>query len=299
MIVGESSTLNHNFTITNSTTQPIEITQVRPSCGCTHAALDHTQLQPGGSATLTVNINLSGRSGPQRFVCEVLSATGSPYLCELTTVVYPQAQFADNVVTFGTVAASSRHTRRIEFVGYAATEEELPIDVSISSSLPNVTVTPASPVTERTPEGAFCRRTPFDVNLTTSDRADASTATLIATYKLKGRAANLSIGVGWRVRAVVDVMPETVFFDRAAKLSGGRVERRVLLWPVDGRPVAIERVTSPHPSVEVSVTNGANPILTITFDSRKCGTFLSGSVVVVFGGESRQSISIPVAVAPD
>ena len=54
------------FAFTNAGEQPIEITQVRTSCGCTTAALDQTTYAPGDpgrSGAITATLTLGARTG--------------------------------------------------------------------------------------------------------------------------------------------------------------------------------------------------------------------------------------------
>jgi thiol-disulfide isomerase/thioredoxin len=55
----------HVFAIRNAGTAPLEISGVKPSCGCTTAKLDRSTLAPGESATISSTLDLRGKSGAQ------------------------------------------------------------------------------------------------------------------------------------------------------------------------------------------------------------------------------------------
>lgn len=60
-----SQTITHEFVIENRGQALLNIGAVRPSCGCTVANLSTQAVPPGGSARVTAQLNLAGRSGPQ------------------------------------------------------------------------------------------------------------------------------------------------------------------------------------------------------------------------------------------
>lgn len=67
--------VSHVLRIKNSGKQPLEITRVSTSCGCTTASIDKTSLPAGGSANLTITFdpNLMGEVGPVEKVVYIRS----------------------------------------------------------------------------------------------------------------------------------------------------------------------------------------------------------------------------------
>ena len=57
--------VRHAFVLKNVGTAPLEIANVRASCGCTATALDAKTVAPGQSTALNVTLNLTGRKGRQ------------------------------------------------------------------------------------------------------------------------------------------------------------------------------------------------------------------------------------------
>ncbi len=55
--------VGHTFVITNTGDQPLVISNVRTSCGCTTAALAKTTLNPGEAVNLAVTFDTAGYSG--------------------------------------------------------------------------------------------------------------------------------------------------------------------------------------------------------------------------------------------
>ncbi|MBC8146322.1 MAG: DUF1573 domain-containing protein, partial [bacterium] len=50
--------------ITNTGTDTLKITEVKPSCGCTTAPLDKNVLLPGDTASVMVSVDVAHSSGP-------------------------------------------------------------------------------------------------------------------------------------------------------------------------------------------------------------------------------------------
>jgi hypothetical protein len=61
--VPKGEKIHADFTVRNTGTAPLEISQVRPTCGCTVADFDHT-IPPGGSGKIDAEVDTTGFSGP-------------------------------------------------------------------------------------------------------------------------------------------------------------------------------------------------------------------------------------------
>jgi len=58
--------VEHTFVVKNTGTSPLEILNVRSSCGCTVAAISQREIPPGESTSITSRFNPAGRRGHQR-----------------------------------------------------------------------------------------------------------------------------------------------------------------------------------------------------------------------------------------
>ncbi len=61
--VQSGSLVSHSFVVTNVGDEPLNITDVRTSCGCTTAALAKRDLAPGESVNVEATVNTTGFSG--------------------------------------------------------------------------------------------------------------------------------------------------------------------------------------------------------------------------------------------
>ena len=67
------STIEHTFVIRNAGDTTLEISNVRPACGCTLANISEKMIPPGGESQITARLSLQGRNGPQSKPITILS----------------------------------------------------------------------------------------------------------------------------------------------------------------------------------------------------------------------------------
>jgi hypothetical protein len=73
IIDGASATAEHTFTLTNRTRQPIRLTGVRTSCGCTAGSLSTDLVEPGEAVSITASLSLT-RAGRRTEELSILMA---------------------------------------------------------------------------------------------------------------------------------------------------------------------------------------------------------------------------------
>jgi hypothetical protein len=61
----QTQTAKHEYVLVNKGNTTLEITQARPSCGCTVASISEKSVAPGAETRITAVLNLAGRTGPQ------------------------------------------------------------------------------------------------------------------------------------------------------------------------------------------------------------------------------------------
>lgn len=65
--------VSHTFTYENTGNEPLIISNVKTTCGCTATNWDREPLAPGKTSTITVNFNSSGKMGMQNKVVTIYS----------------------------------------------------------------------------------------------------------------------------------------------------------------------------------------------------------------------------------
>lgn len=71
--ITQGDRVTHTFTYENTGNEPLIISDVRTTCGCTATNWSREPLAPGESATITVNFNSTGKMGIQNKVVTITS----------------------------------------------------------------------------------------------------------------------------------------------------------------------------------------------------------------------------------
>jgi len=112
--------ITHTFTLSNTTEDPIQITDIRTSCGCTASKLEKRLLEPGDSVDLEVQFSLRGRRGPQR--TSVVVFTDSEDNPRLTLSLVGHAiepvQVQPSELVFGQVRPGQQAERRLSITSH-------------------------------------------------------------------------------------------------------------------------------------------------------------------------------------
>lgn len=71
--ITQGDKVSHTFSYENTGNEPLIISNVRTTCGCTATNWDREPLAPGESGTITVNFNSTGKMGMQNKVITINS----------------------------------------------------------------------------------------------------------------------------------------------------------------------------------------------------------------------------------
>lgn len=83
--------VTHTFTYENTGNEPLIISNVRTTCGCTATNWDREPLAPGDTASITVNFNSAGKMNMQNKVVTIMSnAVNSTERIKITANVLPK-----------------------------------------------------------------------------------------------------------------------------------------------------------------------------------------------------------------
>ena len=97
----EGGEVEHDYAIANTGTGPLQITEVRPGCGCTLAHFDRT-IAPGGTGKITLRLNLKGFQGAVKKTANV--STNDPSNPRLVLTIQGAVKTIIDVRPTGTVA---------------------------------------------------------------------------------------------------------------------------------------------------------------------------------------------------
>lgn len=74
----QGARVEHTFTLTNSGTVPLVISNVAATCGCTVPSWPKEPVAPGKSAEIKVSFNSAGKMGTQNSVVRIYSNASEP-----------------------------------------------------------------------------------------------------------------------------------------------------------------------------------------------------------------------------
>lgn len=136
-VVPRGAQLKHSFKLTNIYKEPLEITQVRVSCGCLTAKASTKVLQPNESATLDLAMDGRQFSGPKTI--RVYLTVGPKYVSTATLTVTANARsdvvFTPGEIDFGSVQRGQTPAKHID-VEYVGAGDWRVLEIVKSSSAP-------------------------------------------------------------------------------------------------------------------------------------------------------------------
>ncbi len=105
----------NEFLIKNVGDEPLVISDVKTSCGCTVAKLEKNTLNPGEETKISASLNLKGKQGPQSKKITVMSNDGQQpnYYLEFTGVATPTIMIVPKLLTFGQIKDNELHTQSL------------------------------------------------------------------------------------------------------------------------------------------------------------------------------------------
>lgn len=117
--VESGSLVKHDFIFTNIGDQTLEVTNVRPSCGCTTAGTWDKSVGPGKTGTIPIQFNSAGSAGPVAKSIEVScnDPARSTVTLQLRGTTWKAIDVTPPVVTFAlSMDAQTNETRVIRIV---------------------------------------------------------------------------------------------------------------------------------------------------------------------------------------
>lgn len=131
--------VTHDFVVKNTGDEPLQITDVKTTCGCTVAKPEVNTLAPGEETKVGVTFNLKGKQGPQNKKITVLTndPTTPQYYLELKGTALALIMMDPTLLNFGKIADNDPHSLPITV---RTTKEDFTFEIK------DVTVEGAAPV---------------------------------------------------------------------------------------------------------------------------------------------------------
>lgn len=72
--IKQGDIVNHKFSFTNNSSEPVTISKVKAACGCTVGEYKKEPIMPGETSMISASFNSKGKSGKQRKTLSVFSS---------------------------------------------------------------------------------------------------------------------------------------------------------------------------------------------------------------------------------
>lgn len=117
-----SEKVSHTFVVRNDGASTLNISRVKPACGCTVANISSKVLEPGQSATISANLDLKGRNGPQTKPMTVYSNDPVQGTFQLTLkgTAVSEVSITPTAVSLGRIEEGQVVTKEVKVVNNSA-----------------------------------------------------------------------------------------------------------------------------------------------------------------------------------
>jgi Protein of unknown function (DUF1573) len=260
------SMLHHRFPIYNPWAIPIEITEIRVSCGCVTARVSKTILQPRETTYLEATMDTLRFKRPESRTVSIHVSVGPQYISTATVQVSANARgdvvFNPGQVSFGVVAGGQTPARTID-VEYAGS-----LDWRLSEVITNDA--PVDVVSEE----MYRRPGQVGYRLRVTLKRDAPPGQLTATLLLKTNdpaSPLVPVLVEATIQAPLTVLPPMLSLGTLK--AGDTVSKRVIVK--GAKAFTITGIEGQNDSVAVDWPPEASPqqILTVKYQAKTAGDF--------------------------
>jgi hypothetical protein len=282
--------LTHSFAFVNQGPDPVELTDLRASCGCATPHLSQRTYQPGEPGELLLEVHtLSQAPGPHTWRVQVCSRsvdTSCETTLELTAIVVTEVRVEPAAITMFTdsaigqeVVVTDLRPRPLSIIGVRATSAAL---------------TPRLGEPYRDSEGHWARKIHVDL---ANDCPEGRHEEVLGIYTDDSRYRELQVPVTIvkRSRERVSATPSQVSL--TAPPGQPVPSRIVLVRDRDNLPVVVDRVVADDPAVVCHWAAGPDAMATVKIqvDRRQVhAESLHTLVRVTISKPARQTLTIPV-----
>jgi hypothetical protein len=283
--------LAHRFTIVNRGSEPLEVTDVKPSCGCLAPKLEKRGLQPGESTQLLLEINTLTQPAGINSWRVTLRYKSSPVEQELP--LYISARIVTEITVEPPSLAIYTDTSISHEIVVIDRRTEPLIVRAVPTSSPHVRTRLGE--LHRDAAGHWRRAIQVEVLEDCPEGTHQETLRICTSDPLYSE-LTVPFTIVKRARRLVSAAPAAVVLSESA--AQPLPSHVVLLSGADDREVHIERVESDHPAVACRWAQGPGhqATLKIRVDRKQIpGDRLRAAVHVHLSQPAAETIIIPVS----
>jgi hypothetical protein len=277
-------TVEHEFILRNEGDAPLQITKVKPTCGCTVADWTKKLLRPGEEARLKCRLKLTGYRGPQKKSIRIHSNDPSQpiYQVWLTGQVRVEVELQPPFISFSQIPHTGTVTKRTRLMAVGRRVQI--VDFSCPSPLFDVRVEKVDDIN-------------VDLAITTKPPLPYGThRTRLVVRTDDEKYPELYLPVIVSVLGEVTVLPKVLYLPKAQ--PGLHITRSILLRPSLAPRFKIEHVEVPAPDIRATVIPVRAGMQRVELQNIPVSGDLDGKQVTIFTDlPIMKEIQVPFRVA--
>ncbi len=299
VFVGEIPRLTSIVPIQNNSGRSVRFDRVTKNCACSGAELEKSDLAPGETTTLAFSANLLGRSGPQRFTCELIEEDGTVWRVEISAIVYEFFKVSSHTINFGQLSPLQSATKQLVAQCSAMERSTLPEAVSLSEQLGPIQVQIGLPVTSQDDHGMWHRKWNIDLSVS----ADQIIGTHQQLFQITPSSppidmpASTSICVQWTVKSLYSQSAKRAYFPSSPDRTANRTTT-INFGRSDGQKVQVRKISSMSKWLTIDSRSLENGTLDIIIEvDPALSSDANADLSIQMDDEYYSILRIPVAVA--
>lgn len=240
-LADETTRFVQDLPIQNTTNDDVRFTKLNHSCACVNTTLSPMLIPKGERANLHYEIALHGRTGPQRFVVDLVKDDQTRWTRDFVTTIYRRLEITPPELYLGRLAPSDRVSRELKVTMHEKTREQLPILEGFDGLPVGFSI---KIVTEQTKELAdgFARREYLCELAVECDKIIAESRLVLKTKTRNGREPTASqwLTVTWTNNSGYEIAPSRVVF--LHKDNENEKTSKLMVRSTNGKPFSIVKL---------------------------------------------------------
>ncbi|NCC51756.1 MAG: DUF1573 domain-containing protein [Spartobacteria bacterium] len=234
----DSASIEHTFILKNEGNAVLEITRVRPACGCTVAELSEKLVEPGKQAELATTLSLKGRRGHQRksITIECSDPENPRFMLYLEGNVARPLEINPDRLFFGQIEPETADAKTITLTSKSAPLTITEVSSSIAQFVPRLEVVEANKA--------------YIIHVAAKPPLPEGHLNGFVRIARDGGQPDINIPVSAVVAGPLAVAPREIMM----RAQGDPVTRYVVIRPGSVKEFEIEGLDVPHPDIGVNIT---------------------------------------------
>jgi hypothetical protein len=271
---GKAAVIEHEFSFKSVGEEPLELTEVHPSCGCTASIPSATVFAPGETGVLRTSFETKGKYGDQHI--EVLVRTNDPTASEhtflLTGLILAPWHVVPATVDFNDLGRGEKQTKTTQVNSQLLKGSAVHKVLSLSSNHQAITAElkefqlPQAPA-----EGKSYLEVERPVEITVHAGEEmGEDSGKVFVHTADPQSPTVTIDVRWKVSGDLDVSAQRI---SSIRIRGRNAPRPVVIKSRTGTPFEIT-------SIEIKDKDGKEGVLVLTPDEKNSPTLKSYQVTI-------------------